>query len=85
MFLCLHFHIFPLSAVQETGDFLIDVMPALFIPASVGIIASWDVLRSILPQVLLITVVSLVVVMAVTGRVTQRVIRHEQKKGGDEA
>ena len=79
MFLCLH--IFPLSAVQETGDFLIDVMPALFIPASVGIIASWDVLRSILPQVLLITVVSLVVVMAVTGRVTQRVIRHEQKKG----
>ena len=85
MFLCLHFHIFPLSAVQETGDFLIDVMPALFIPASVGIIASWDVLRSILPQVLLITVVSVVVVMAVTGRVTQRVIRHEQKKGGDEA
>ena len=81
MFLCLHFHIFPLSAVQETGDFLIDVMPALFIPASVGIMASWDVLRSILPQVLLITVVSLVVVMAVTGRVTQRVIRHEQKKG----
>ena len=67
--------------MQETGDFLIDVMPALFIPASVGIIASWDVLRSILPQVLLITVVSLVVVMAVTGRVTQRVIRHEQKKG----
>lgn len=81
MFLCLHFHIFPLSAVQETGDFLIDVMPALFIPASVGIIASWDVLWSILPQVLLITVVSLVAVMAVTGRVTQRVIRHEQKKG----
>ena len=33
----------------------------------------------------MLTVVSLAVVMAVTGRVTQRVIRHEQKKGGDEA
>lgn len=82
MFLCLHFKLFPLEAVQETGDFLIDVMPALFIPASVGIIAAWDVLAPVLPQVVVIMVVSLVLVMAVTGRVTQRVIRGGRKKEG---
>ena len=28
----------PLSAVEDTGDFLIEIMPVLFIPAGVGVL-----------------------------------------------
>ena len=45
MLLCLCFKVFPLRAVEETGDFLIDLMPALFVPATVGVMAAWDVLQ----------------------------------------
>ena len=59
MLLCLCFKVFPLRAVEETGDFLIDLMPALFIPATVGVMAAWDVLQPVLLQVALITFLSL--------------------------
>jgi holin-like protein len=52
-------------------------MPLLFIPASVGLIDSWGVLRGMLLPVATITVVSTVVVMAVTGRFTQWIIRRD--------
>ena len=77
MLLCLCFKVFPLRAVEETGDFLIDLMPALFIPATVGVMAAWDVLQPVLLQVALITFLSLIVVMAVSGRVTQWALRRE--------
>lgn len=79
MLLCLCFKVFPLRAVEETGDFLIDLMPALFIPATVGVMAAWDVLQPVLLQVALITFLSLIVVMAVSGRVTQWALRREAK------
>ena len=79
MLLCLCFKVFPLRAVEETGDFLIDLMPALFVPATVGVMAAWDVL-----QVALITFLSLIVVMAVSGRVTQWALRREAKHHQEE-
>ena len=79
MLLCLCFKVFPLRAVEETGDFLIDLMPALFVPATVGVMAAWDVLQPVLLQVALITFLSLIVVMVVSGRVTQWALRREAK------
>ena len=84
MLLCLCFKVFPLRAVEETGDFLIDLMPALFVPATVGVMAAWDVLQPVLLQVALITFLSLIVVMAVSGRVTQWVLRREAKHHQEE-
>ena len=84
MLLCLCFKVFPLRAVEETGDFLIDLMPALFIPATVGVMAAWDVLQPVLLQVALITFLSLFVVMAVSGRVTQWALRREAKHHQEE-
>ncbi len=80
LFLALEFHIIPLEAVKETGKFLIEIMPILFVPAGVGLIESWDALRPIFVPVLVIMVVSTVVVMAVSGRVTQSVMRHTKGK-----
>lgn len=84
MLLCLCFKVFPLRAVEETGDFLIDLMPALFVPATVGVMAAWDVLQPVLLQVALITFLSLFVVMAVSGRVTQWALRREAKHHQEE-
>ncbi len=84
MLLCLCFKVFPLRAVEETGDFLIDLMPALFVPATVGVMAAWGVLQPVLLQVALITFLSLIVVMAVSGRVTQWALRREAKHHQEE-
>lgn len=79
MFVCLCLKIFPLRAVEETGNFLVDWMPALFIPATVGVMAAWDVLQPVLVQVALIMCLSLAAVMAVSGRVTQWALRRRGK------
>lgn len=72
-----------LSQVSDVGDFLIEIMPVMFIPAAVGLLDSWKVLKPVLLPVLVITVVSTVVVMAVSGKVTQFVARRERKEGDE--
>ena len=58
------------ESVKETGEFLVEIMPLMFIPPAVGLMVSWKQLQPILIPALVIIVVSTVVVMAVTGKVT---------------
>ena len=80
MLLCLQLRLIPLSDVREISNFLIEIMPLMFIPAAVGLITSYDILKAHLVAYLVITVVSTFLVMVVSGHVTQLVIRHD--KGG---
>ena len=41
LFLCLKLNIIPHEAVHETGKFLIEIMPLMFIPAAVGLLETW--------------------------------------------
>ena len=41
MLLCLHFGIVHIDSVKDSGKFLIEIMPLMFIPAAVGLIESW--------------------------------------------
>lgn len=66
--------------VRETAGFLIEIMPVMFIPAAAGLMDSWSVLRPICIPVVVITAVTTVFVMAVTGLVTQTIIRKDRKK-----
>ena len=68
-----------LDAVKDVGKFLIEIMPVMFIPAGVGLMSSWGMLKPVLVPVSIITVVSLIAVMAATGRVSQLVIRRDKK------
>ena len=52
----------------------------MFIPAAAGLVESWGVLKPVILPVGVITVVTTVVVMAVTGLVTQGMIRKEKRK-----
>ncbi len=79
LFLALEFKIIPLDAVKETGKFLIEIMPLMFIPAAVGLISSWKLLSPILIPVIVITCISTICVMAVAGRCTQYIIRKQNR------
>lgn len=79
MLTALKLKIIPLEAVRGAGNFLINIMPMLFIPATVGLLSSWTDLSPILLPVSAITIISTIMVMAIAGRVTQLVIRLNRK------
>ncbi len=70
-----------LSQVRETGKFLISIMPMMFIPATVGLIDNWAVMKNFLTAIIVISLVSTVAVMAVAGHITQFIINRKGKEG----
>lgn len=70
----------PLEKVREAGRFLLDIMPMMFIPAAVGLMVSWSSLKEVCIPIMIMSFVPTVLVMAVSGRVTQGVIHFEKKK-----
>lgn len=83
--------ILKLSDIEATGNFLLDIMPVLFIPASVGLLESYADMKAFLVPLVVICFVSTLVVMIVTGKVAERMMggsrmkRQERKDGGQKA
>ncbi len=75
MLLALMTGVVKVSDVEATGNFLLDTMTMMFLPAAVGIMAASDVLLPVLGQYLVIIVVSTVLVMAVTGRMAEFILK----------
>ena len=71
--------IVPLESVKDAGTFLIEIMPVMFIPAGVGLITSWGVLKAQIIPIVVIIIFSTVLVMGVSGKVTQYVIKRGEK------
>ena len=67
MFACLGTGIIKAEQVSGAGDFLVEIMPVMFIPAAAGLL-----------PVSVITVVSTIIVMVVSGIVTQFVLKHQK-------
>lgn len=81
MLLALKFKIVPLATTKKAGDVILEIMPVLFIPAAVGILDVDDMLLSMLiPAIIGVTVITMVV-MLVSGRVTQKII---ERNGGED-
>ena len=83
LFAALMLHLLRVEDIRAASGFLIEIMPALFIPAGVGLMAAFGVLRPMLVPIAVIMAVSTVVVMGVSGRVTQGVIRRERRGEGE--
>ncbi|MBR2283434.1 MAG: CidA/LrgA family protein [Ruminococcus sp.] len=83
LFLALLTGIVKLGQVEGTAQFLIEIMPVMFIPAAVGLLESWGIVRESIVEFVAVMAVSTVVVMAAAGLVTQLVIRRggKDKKG----
>ena len=71
-----------LEQVKIAADFLIEIMPPMFIPAAVGLIVTWSDLKVILVPVLVITCITTVFVMVVTGRTAQAVMHLKENMAG---
>lgn len=80
LFILLLTGVIKLDQVKDAGKFLIEIMPVMFIPAGVGLMSSWNVLKPVLVPVSIITVITIFTVMGATGIVSQIVIRWDKSK-----
>lgn len=72
--------IIPYDVVKDVGHFLVDIMPVMFIPAAVGLMDSWGMIKASILPYLSITMVTTVIVMVVAGRVTQLFTKKKGEK-----
>lgn len=85
MFAALLTGVLKLDDVKETAKFLIEIMPLMFIPAGVGLMVSWNTLKPLLIPVAIITVVTIITVMIVSGHTAQFVLKRQEKGGKKDA
>ena len=78
LFAALETRLLKADAIRETSSFLLEIM--LFVPAGVGLLEKWDVLRPVWLPFAAIVVVSTFTVFAAAGCTTQRVMRLRQKR-----
>ena len=74
MFVCLQTNIIPLEAVKETGMFLVSCMQIMFIPATVGLIDTWNVFVPNWIAYATVIIISTFAVMLISGKVTQAIM-----------
>ena len=84
LLLALETKLLPLASVRDVGEFFVEIMPLTFIPAGVGLLESWGVMKPMLGSLVLIVVVSTILVMAVSGLVTQGVIALRKRRNMEE-
>ena len=84
LLIALETKLLPLASVRDVGEFFVEIMPLTFIPAGVGLLESWGVMKPMLGSLVLTVVVSTILVMAVCGLVTQGVIALRKRRNMDE-
>lgn len=72
--------IIKLDRIETVSDFLLEIMPIAFIPGGVGLITAWDSLKEILLPTIIITIATTVIVIGVTGVVTQFMINSKDNR-----
>ena len=66
--------------IKETADFLLLIMPIMFIGPSVGIIENFTNLSNHLLAFVVLIFITTLFVMVVTGFITQKIILFEEKR-----
>ena len=78
LFVLLELKVLKTEDVEMTGDYLIKIMPILFVPAGVGLIKYLDVLKIVAVPMVFVITLSTAIVMTAVGVVTQKLL--EKKK-----
>ena len=79
LFLALCLGLVRLEQVKDAGSFLLALMPAMFVPACVGLLDVWDYLRPRLVPILVILVVGYFATFAAAGHTAQWLGRRGKK------
>ena len=88
LFLCLEFKIIKIGQIKDTADFLLAILPIMFVPSSVGFIKALPLMKKYGIQFLIIGVSTTFLVMIVSGLITQLILRIKKrfnKKSGNES
>lgn len=80
LFIALELKLLKVSHIREVSTTLIMAMPVMFVPPAVGLINTWENVQNHWWQYLIITVLSTLVVMAVSGWLTQYIIKHRTEQ-----
>ena len=80
LFFLLERKVLRIDDIREVSDFLIFIMPLLFIPSAVGLIDVWDELRASLTAYVTIIIAVTLIVMVATGRITQWFLQNQKEK-----
>ena len=84
LLLALKFKIVKISDVDGVSKFLIEIMPIMFVPAAVGLINSFDIIKESYLEYIILIVVSTVCVMAVSGLITKAIIKLHKKNNRED-
>lgn len=71
LFLCLYTGIVKLEMIADIARFLLDHLAFFFVPAGVGLMAYLDIIESSWPTILLISLITTIIVMLITGHTVQ--------------
>ncbi len=82
MFLLLLFGVVKVHQVKVVGDWLISLMPIMFVAPLVSLIGSFEECAKFIIPIITTATVSTVIVMAVTGLISQTLINIHDKKEG---
>lgn len=78
MLVCLFTRIIKLNQIEDVADWLILVMPVLFVPSAVSLINVSDAILNDLLIIATVTIISTIVVMVTTGKVAQLIITRKE-------
>ena len=82
LFLCLQLKIITLDKIKDVGNFLIQIMPIMFVPAAVELLDSWHMISANAFKYSIIIIFSTIAVMVVSGHMTQFVLKVANKEKG---
>ena len=81
LLLLLIFGVVRVEQVKDAGNFLIEVMPVMFIAPATTLIAYWAQIKSFFVPFVTIVLVSTVLVLGLTGKATDLLLDRRAKKG----
>lgn len=79
LFVCLLTGIIKEEDIKETADFLLLIMPIMFVGPSVGVMENFNLLSSSLLPFIVIVLVSTCFIMIVTGMIAQLMMTHKER------
>ena len=67
LFIALHFNILKSEDIKETSDGILKNLAFLFVPAGVGILANYNVIKGKIFQIIILLIIGTIISMALTG------------------
>lgn len=81
LFLALISGVVKLSQIEDTANFLLDIMPILFVGPTVSLVRDYVLITDELLGFIILCVVSTIATLIITGHATQLIIRLRKRKG----